>query len=130
MEKLGAPRCGVAGHEEGGEGFVLGCREGRAAWCEVVGLKVLAEEGEDREDTALVIESCVAADHNINSDEEGEEEFMVYYCGGFGDRCGRKRWWMCCYGCSGVKEGPDRGRGEDMENGEKWIYEADFFVGY
>lgn len=70
----------MAGHQEGGEGVVVGCGagwEGFSERVEVAGFVLGAEEGHDGEDATLVVEGCVAADEEIGEKEEREERFSV-----------------------------------------------------
>ncbi|KFY58541.1 hypothetical protein V496_06074, partial [Pseudogymnoascus sp. VKM F-4515 (FW-2607)] len=61
---------GVAGHEEGGEGGVGGGGgDEKAALGEVGGFVVVAQEGEDVEDAALVDEGCVEGEGDVEGDE-------------------------------------------------------------
>ncbi|KFY83664.1 hypothetical protein V500_09994, partial [Pseudogymnoascus sp. VKM F-4518 (FW-2643)] len=74
VHEVRAPRGGVAGHEESGEGGVVGGGgDEEAALGEVGGFVVVAEEGEDVEDAALVDEGCVEGEGDVEGDEAAEE---------------------------------------------------------
>ncbi|KFY16762.1 hypothetical protein V492_01101, partial [Pseudogymnoascus sp. VKM F-4246] len=74
VHEVRAPGRGVAGHEESGEwGVGDGVGDEEAAFGEVGGFVVVAEEGEDVEDAALVDEGCVEGEGDVEGDEGAEE---------------------------------------------------------
>ena len=89
----------------------------------------VAQEFGDGEGSALVDLCCVEGDEDVEN-EDGVEEGSA---AGGGDGCsfggGGEGWWVCCDGFCGGEEGRDGGAGEDVEEGEEGVDEADFFVG-
>lgn len=96
VDKLRAPGCAVAGHEEADKGFIgavvgglgecdvgvcVGGGEGEAAVVKGQEFVFVAEEAEDVEDAALVDEGGVACYEEVESDEEGKQGFSFGRCG-------------------------------------------------
>lgn len=119
---MGAPRGGVAGHEEA-DGHGLWGYFGETArgggLRKVVRCVLGAEVGHDGDWGGLVGGCYEEGEGETGGEEEDEEvafEKDILAFGGFG-------------GDEGGKEGGKGGGGENVENGEDGVDEADFFVG-
>jgi len=121
----------VAWHQEGGEGLAVvevgdlggalelvlvgvGRRERDAAAVERESFVLGTQEFGRRDDAALLVEGCVAADAEVENEHEPEEELAPGDDDGGGFGRGGGGWWVDGGG-GGVEEGGEGGCGDEMQ---------------